>query len=183
MMDSRQNSESPLMCMRMLGHWRRSCSTMRSNSLARPAEALRSEGPSRAHTSYSPQEKRVRRKETVMPAIPTEESSFLVTLHHNIGYSEVEPHFAWPPAIRLHQQLIECLGARDDALVATAGCFPTTASLAWAFFERKKRNHEYDRADIRGRQSSEHHLGTGSHRQELISPSVMMCNGISPPSR
>ena len=66
----------------------------------------------------------IQRQITVVPVIPVEESPFLVTVHRVIGRVEVEPDLARRPAIRLHEQLhqqfIKCLGARDDALVATA---------------------------------------------------------------
>ena len=62
-----------------------------------------------------------------------EESAFLVTVHRVIGRIEVEPYLARRPAMRLHkqldQQLIECLGARDDAFVATARGLPGLTQL------------------------------------------------------
>ena len=62
-----------------------------------------------------------------------EESTFLVTVHRVIGRIEVEPDLPRRPAMRLHkqldQQLIEFLGARDDAFVATARRFPGFTQL------------------------------------------------------
>ena len=62
-----------------------------------------------------------------------EESALLVTVHRVIGRIEVEPDLPRRPAMRLHkqldQQLIEFLGARDDAFVATARRLPGFTQL------------------------------------------------------